>query len=349
MEDKNIEMQKLEFDAHKVIKDIPSEQANITYKDLSNAITLVDKGDAYLTPLQKETVGKMKFENGCLCISGNPELADIEIQQLVTKEYINELDMSLLRMFYTVILNEFERKGKVGSTIQFYVPDLFKALKIKANQSKEQIRIFIDGINQFKNLIGVIKTHSKGKTYTSYYALLNFNSYDDTTNCISLNAPFLAYVVKEVYERSIKRNSKGEKILDKNGKPERVPSHSYLIKSEIVKERNKSAVENVYIIVNTIEQAGGYNAHISAKTIVERNPLLMQQLEQALPKHRNQLLARIFKKTFELLHTETRLEEVYPNLVIPDANDKNNMPKWKDLESYVYEFPHGKKTTKQDK
>lgn len=348
MDNKNIEMQKLEFDAHKVIKDIPSEQANITYKDLSNAITLVDKGDAYLTPLQKETVGKMKFKNGCLCISGNPELADIEIQQLVTKEYINELNMSLLRMFYTVILNEFEKKGKVGSTIQFYVPDLFKALKIKANQSKEQIRIFIDGINQFKNLIGVIKTHNSGKTYTSYYALLNFNSYDDTTNIISLNAPFLAYVVKEVYNRS-KLNSKGEQILDKNGKPERVPSHSYLIKSEIVKERNKSAVENVYIIVNTIEQAGGTTAHISAKTIVERNPLLIQQLEQNDITHKQRVLNRTFKKTFELLHTMTKLEEVYPDIVIPDANDKNNMPKWKDLGSYVYEFPHGKKTTKKAK
>ena len=336
------------------IKDIPKTQANITLQPYIGAMTLNENEIVHLSPLQKEIIEKLHFDRqtGHIQLEGNNKtLNDVEVQNLLTKEYINELDMSVLRTFYTIVLNEYEKHNyqNINNNIEIYVPDLLKSLGMKPNQSKEQVAIFINSINQFKNLIGVITAKAQKRTYTSYYALINFNYYDDIKNTFSFNAPFLEYIVKEVYKQSIVKDNDGKVIHDKYGKVKRKPCYSYLIKSEIAKERNKAAIENVNIIVTTIEQAGGCNAHISAKTIVERNPLLMQQLEQALPKHRNQLLARIFKKTFELLHTETRLEEVYPNIVIPDANDKNNMPKWKDLESYVYEFPHDKKTTKKAK
>ena len=340
----------LENNSMDSIKDIPNEQANITIKPFTNAITFNDKGEVYLTPLQQEIIGKMKFKDGHIFLNGKAdELTDIEVQNLSTKEYINELDMTLLRMFYTIVLNEFEKNdfNQINSNIVIYVPDLLRALDIKENQSKEQIGAFINGINKFKNLIGVIKTQNakRKRTYTSYYALLNFNYYDDTKNTFSFNAPFLEYVVRSVYMQSIKKDAKGLPILDKNGKPKRNPCHSYLIKSEIAKERNYSAVENVNIIVTTIEQAGGTNAHLKARTIIERNAQLMKQLEDSSSKYRNQILARTFKKTWELLHTMTRLEEVYPNIKLPDPNDKNNYPKMKTLDTDVYEFPHDKKVT----
>ena len=334
------------------IKDIPNEQANITIKPFTNAITFNDKGEVYLTPLQQEIIGKMKFKDGHIFLNGKAdELTDIEVQNLSTKEYINELDMTLLRMFYTIVLNEFEKNdfNQINSNIVIYVPDLLRALDIKGNQSKEQIGAFINGINKFKNLIGVIKTQNarRKRTYTSYYALLNFNYYDDTKNTFSFNAPFLEYVVRSVYMQSIKKDAKGLPILDKNGKPKRNPCHSYLIKSEIAKERNYAAVENVNIIVTTIEQAGGTGAHLSAATIVERNAQLLKQLEDNDPKNRQRVLDRTFKKTWELLHTMTLLEEKYIDLKLPDPKDKNNYPKLKNLKSYVFNFTHKGKRKKQ--
>lgn len=338
------------------IKDIPKTQASITLQPFETAMTLNDKGEIYLSPLKDNIVETMDFQDGHIFIKGKEnELTDIEIQNFSTKEYINELDMTTLRMFYTIIFNEYEKSNfqDIQSEIKIYLPDLFNVLGIKGNQDKSRVLAFVSKINKFKNLVGVIKQDTGDKRRkepaTSYYALLNFNYYDEDTNTFSFSAPFLEQIAKNVYVNSLEVDNELHLVLDEKGNPKRKPCHSYLIKTEIGKERNKAAVENVYIIVTTIEQAGGYTAHISAKTIIERNPFLLQQLEDALPKHRNQILARTFKKTWELLHTMTLLEETYPNIKLPDPNDKDNIPKLKALEDYVYEFPHGKKSTKKAK
>lgn len=49
-------------------------------------------------------------------------------------------------------------------------------------------------------------------------------------------------------------------------------------------ERNKVAVENVFIIVQLIEQAGDNIPRIKASTLIERNPQLQERLENSTNK-----------------------------------------------------------------
>lgn len=327
------------------IVSLPDRQATITAKSYTNALGLLHEGNAYLEPLNAEFAEKVEYRDGRLHFAGTLEsIPETEIQNMASKEYIDAINLPLLRTIYSIILKEYEKTDYQNlSSIVLYVPDLFEILGMKRNQSREQIKELIMQINQYKNIVGVVAKSVGTKVSKSYYALLNFNYYDDEKNTLSISSPYIEYIAKRIYEDSIRRDKNGMPNLLKNGKPSIAPTHSYLIKSEIAKERNKTAIENVGIIVTLIEQSGNHIPHISAKTIVDRNPLLQQRLNESIAKNRQRILDRVFAKTWELLHTMTYLEEIYPGIKLPDMND---LPQIKKLDKEVFDFPHHGKTRK---
>ncbi len=167
--------------------------------------------------------------------------------------------------------------------------------------------------------------------------------YDESTNLISFSSPYLNHIVETIYNASLDRDKNGNLKKYHSGRQILNPSHSYLIKSSIAKERNKAAVENVTIIVKLIEQAGDKGTpHIKASKIIERNEALKMRLNA----HKNPslLLKRIFEKTWELLRNETRLFEVYDGILLPDPKDAKNIPTARNLNEITFSFPHnGKK------
>ncbi len=330
---------------------LPDKQATITMKPFTTAISFDHEGDAYLEPLNTKFVDKLKFQNDKLYFEGQwQELSEADIQNIVTKEYFNNIDLSILRTIYSAILKEYERANykKTSLNIVLYVPDLLRSLGKKSNQSQQQIKALIKDINQYKNVVGVIKKKNGNKVYKNYYALLNFNYYEQEYNTISLNAPYLEYIVKYIYELSIRKDKDGKPRFTKSGKTLTLPTHSYLIKSEIAKECNHTAIENVNIIVTLIEQAGKGTPHISAQTILERNPLLQQRLKECLPKNRQRILNTTFKKTWELLHTMTLLEDTYLEISLPDPKVLTSYPKLKELDKTVFKFSHKGKVRKNN-
>jgi hypothetical protein len=175
---------------------------------------------------------------------------------------------------------------------------------------------------------------------------MNFEGYDYETNTISFFSPYLNYIVQKIYSASIRCDKKGNQRLNSKGRPTLYPCNSYLIKPSIVSERNKGAVLNVFIIVQLIEQAGNEGTpHIKASTIVERNEALKQRLSR--DKNPSRLLGRVFKKTWELLRSQTTLLEIYDSIVLPDPNDITKIPTPSNMHKLVFEFPHNGKTKKE--
>ena len=154
--------------------------------------------------------------------------------------------------------------------------------------------------SSFQNIIGIMRTYKNGKTYESYFPLLVFLGYDDGKNIISFSSPYLYKVVTSIYDASLLRDKRGNIKLN-NGRKTELASHSYLIKPEIAKERNKAAVENVFIIVKLIEQTGNNTPNIKASTILERNELL--KLKLSTDKTPRTIIQRVFIKTWQLLAT----------------------------------------------
>lgn len=107
----------------------------------------------------------------------------------------------------------------------------------------------------------------------------------------------------------------------------------------IAKEKNKKAVEIVFIVVALIEQAGNTIPHIRAKTIVERNTLLHKSLAGQTSGNKSTLLKRAFSKAWQLLREKTYLAEAYKNIQLPDPKDATAIPTASALDM-VFTFPH---------
>lgn len=320
---------------------LPANIALITNSQYKDSLTLRKTGGAYLQPLA--STDGLLFDGKTLFFQGFPasEATLKEINKDKEVE-IESIDLPLLRMFYSIILSDFEntrQSGEVNEVVTVYMPDLASLLGKKRNISKNDIKSIIEKTASFQTIYGVLKDPKRPNGIGTAVPLLVWMGYNEDTNTIRFASPYMTELIKRIYNVSIRKNKNGTPLLKKNGTPLLEASHSYLIKSSIVKERNKRAVEIVMIVVATIEQAGNNTAHLKASTIIERIPQLKDAYKQASKTNKNRILARAFKKAWELLNTQTTLKNKYPTIILPDPNNPQNIPTSSTLDK-VFEFPH---------
>ena len=271
--------------AGEIVTMLPSIIATPTLPGWENGVSLHQQGHAYLQPTMPLDVDSLNFHNGKLYFEGKA-FSEATLESIKTKEGIEKIDLPLLRFYYSIILEQFYDKLRKGgkleevlttsSTIKLYLPDLVKRLGEYGHFDKDKTDEMLKKTLSFHNIIGII--HGPNGNHPSYFPVLIFTGFEGGTNTISFESPYLSYLVKEIYGASIRRNKRGQPQLKKNGTPALMANHSYLIKASIASERNKAAIDNVSIIVTTIEQAGDNAPHISAQTIIERNPAFEQRL-----------------------------------------------------------------------
>lgn len=306
-----------------------------TLKPYQHSMSLCQDGSAYLQPFSN--MEGLQFKDGKLYFQGGREISEIELRNLKTKEGIQDIDLTSLRFYYSILFDQFSRSG--CKVLQDIIMVHVSMLAGRNDPDEEDIKAAIAKTQSYHNVMGVLKGKNGRE---SYYQVLNFEFYDEKHNIIAFSSPYMNYVIKTIYNLSIRRNKDGKPKLKRNGEPLKIASHSYLIDSSITKERNKAAVENVIIIVTLIEQAGDNLPRIRASKIIERNVQLAERLETV--QNPRTLLKTTFKKTWELLRKKTRLTEVYKEIQLPDPDDPAFMPTMRTLDKVVFEFPHkGKK------
>lgn len=321
---------------------VPANLAIPTLQPYQFGMSLYKNGSAYLQPLK--TTDGLKFKQGKIYFSDMKLISEVELQNMRTKEGIQDIDLPTLRIFYSIILTAFEetKRSKLNDVITMYVPDLAEYLGLHRNLSKKEIANVIEKAQSFHNIVGVLHEMRNGKPTQSLYPVLNFEGYNDKNNTIAFSSPYMNYLIRTIYNLSLRKDKGGKTKLKKSGEPLTLPSHSYLVDSSIAKERNKAAAENVILIVTLIEQAGDNIPRIKASTLIERNVQLAERLESTT--NPSVILKRTFTRTWELLRTKTRLEETYKDIKLPDPKDPAFMPTMKTLDSVVFSFPHnGKK------
>lgn len=321
-----------------IISKLPKHLAVPTAKGYQFATSLFQQGNAYLQ--QFKGIENLRFKDGRLYFPDTLQLvSEVELQNMRTKEGITEIDLPLLRVFYNAILSEFYKTGILKDIVSVFVPELAESMGLKRNLSRKDVELqIVAKVQSFHNVTGILKGIRRGKPSASYYQVLNFEWYNEDTNTIAFSSPYMNLVIQTIFDVSIRTTKAGQPKLKSNGEPMRLPSHSYLINTDIVKERNKAAIENVIIIVTLIEQAGDYIPRIKASTIIERNPQLQERINAS--NDAGTILKRVFIKTWELLRTRTRLAEVYEDIELPDPNNPANIPTLKTLDEIVFTFPH---------
>lgn len=129
------------------ISGLPGRVSVITNTLYRNAITLNPNGQAYMAQLS--SMDNLKYENGVLYFKGLPA-TNAELRELCTKETAPTIDLMLLRSFYTMVLNSFEKTygedQTVSDIITLYVPQLAKYLGLSGNLSRHQVVSLIEDI-----------------------------------------------------------------------------------------------------------------------------------------------------------------------------------------------------------
>ena len=318
--------------------DIPSSIPTITNRSFQNAMTLNTDDKAYLQPLS--SLDNLVFEDGILYFDNLPATA-AKLSNRYTKEGIDSINLPILRMFYAIIMERFMKTWKedqsIDEVITIYYPDLARRMGKSSNISRSDVESFINSITCFQNIMGIIDKGTKGN---DILPVLVFMGNDVDNNIIRFSSPYMVRVIQDIYNASIRKSKVN---LPAAGTSLALPSHSYLIKSTITKEKNKKAAEIVFIIVTLIEQAGSNTPHIRASTIVERNTQLKESLEASkTAADKNKKLNRAFSKAWELLRSQTLLTKVYKNIKLPDPKSSDFckfIPTTSTLDT-IYEFPH---------
>ena len=324
----------------------PRDIITITDKKYKGGTSFYNNGGATLA-LLKNNIDIQITEHGRLYFPKIGEISEIDIENTLTHEQIESINLPLLRVFYTYIAEQTNEAIKRGDPHPFNGNLLIDAGTLAAELGESRPTSTrardkaIAAAKSFHNIAG--KMVNDQHATPSYYQVLNFEKYDSKTNTIQLSAPYLAYLFQEVYKNNLRRDNAGKLQYNSNGDLLTKAYHGHGIQNELIKKygRNKAVLENLFILDAVIEPAGKH-PNITAREIINRNLYLKDLLQDKDTHDANQTLKRIFKKTWQALQ-ETQLVAMYESIKLPDPDDPQSIPTIDTLD-YCYHFDNtGKK------
>ena len=317
---------------------IPAKLPIITNPAYQNALTFIKNASAYLQSLSDTS--NLKYSAGPFLYNGLPATQE-KLSPLYTNENLEAFNLPLLLALYGIILYsspladgwDYDKKTTI------YFPEFANKIGKAPNIGKRDITEYTNDIRSFQTVVGIIGNGTNGN---GILPVISYVEQDEQTHTISFSSPYMVKLMHDIHEASIRKNKKGQPLLKKNGEPMMLPSHSYIVDMSIVSEKNKKALEIVFVIVALIEQAGNGTPHIRADTIISRCPRLHKSLAGQSAGNKNNLLKRAFSKAWDLLREKTALATVYNNIQLPNAKDIAAIPTSSTL-SMVFTFPHSGK------
>ena len=310
-----------------------------------SALSLARSKHARLQTISRDVADRMDYRGGEPYVDGQPvDRGFLANSHDDRPGAIAGIDMPTIYLGYSLVYDSLRdaptRPEKIdeairdpafcGRSMRYYVPELLRATGATSNANASGLQAFLGRVGGCRNAMGVIPTVAGAE----YLPALVLQGYDAEKNIVTLASPFFHKIVLLSRRDSILRDGEGEPRLQYNGEPFMVPSHSELVKTTILKERNRRAVEAVCVIVAAIEAADGDIPRITAGYVVDRCPELKNALKASHPANRNAILKRTFGKAWELLLTQTLVTEAYKGIRIPDT-----IPTFARLDE-VIEFPH---------
>lgn len=309
--------------------------AIILDKNYKDSLTIANdktknKFFSYIQPIAES----LEYKNGTLQLKGFP-ISYAQLENIDEPSIVPDINVGLLRSLYTLMLPFIIKKTiesddalYVGVTIS--VPQMCKWIGLNENYSNDSRDALIANLLQFQSLLGVI-TNPLSKKKEKHPVFL-YAGEDTVKNTVTFFSPYLSKVISLITKSNYKRDSSGKIMFRKDGEPIALSKHSYLIHSDIVKEKNRKAVEIVYIIVQLIEDnPGNKEPSITAADIVEKTFYLYNSLVEA-PNCQayNTYLKRTFLKAWKLLEEKTDLKNKYPSIEFPkDYPTKSTLAKSK--------------------
>lgn len=312
---------------------MPDRLALSSCANYEGVLSPVANSTAYLQPIIPQMAARLHFENGTLYCE-DIDVSKIEFVKFYDNrpQRVSQLDVPTLSALYTILLAETMKSvtdldsiinllrdpGFLDRSVTIYMPDFLRMMGHGGKAGRNVENAVMAKIASYEGIMGVMKEQKGGRTYCDYYPVMQLRANEQSENTIRFASPYLNKSIAKILNESIQRDKKGRPKLMRNGKPLFNPNHCYLVKSSIVKERNKKAVEIVFALAVLIDRAGGGTPNIKPETLIGRCPELKASLDAAATtRQKNIVLKRAFSKAWELMETQTIIKDEYDGIEFP--------------------------------
>ena len=297
-------------------------QIAISDKKYKFALTTKRNKSAYIQVVKPGFFEKLDFTGGV--ITWDREVAGvIRNNRRGSYEDIQDIDPALLTQIYTAAVKA--HKSHNGYTITVYFHKFLREMGI--DPGKNNAPDIMRKLQSFENCVGVMPGTG---IIAKLFSIIEINAADDT---MTFAAPYIFRLIDELESKNkIERKTK-------DGDYEYIaPYHNMLVYSTIANERNKTAVELVYLITTGLLQRGKtpdaktwardrakftdpllVSYGISFRTLINDAPLLRGRIKSYKSQNdKNKALRRAFEKAYQLIKAKTDAGEYFIDLHIPE-------------------------------
>lgn len=298
----------------------------ISDKKYQGALTTQANKNAYIALMNPDFFKRLDFENGTVMF--DKETAGI-VKQYSKGKYtdVQDLDFPLLTQIYTAAVKSNVRHD--AFTITVSLPQFFREMGIET--SKGNAPDIMAKLHSFENCVGIMPGT---QTVSKLFSIIQLDMKNQT---MTFAVPYIMKLSEVLAEKNhVEKKTRQGALIDYQQ-----PYHNTLVHSSIAKERNKTAVELVYLITTGLLQRGYVpdiqtyrkkNAKtkypervtysISFRSLINDAPLLRGRIQSYNEtSDKNRALRRAFEKAYELIDKKTDAAEwfvdLHGNRIIP--------------------------------
>lgn len=294
-------------------------QMVISDKQYQHALTTQQNKNAYISLMQPDFFKALDFKDGTITFDN--ETAGI-VKQYRKGKYtdVQDLDFPLLTQIYTAAVKAYIRHD--AYTITVSLPQFFREMGIDVSAGNAGDAMA--KLHSFENCVGIMPGT---QTISKLFSIIDLDMKRQT---MTFAVPYIMRLYDILGEKNhIERKTRQGELIDY-----RQPHHNTLVHSTIAKERNKTAVELVYLITTGLLQRG-YTPDIQTyrkkdaktqhperitysikfRTLINDAPLLRGRIQSYKSvTDKNKALRRAFEKAYQLLKKKTDAGQWFVNL-----------------------------------
>ena len=298
----------------------------ISDKKYQGALTTQANKNAYIALMNPDFFKRLDFENGTVMF--DQETAGT-IKKYSKGKYtdVQDLDFPLLIQLYTATVRSNVRHDAFTMTVS--LPQFFREMGIE--MSKGNAPDVMAKLHSFENCVGIMPGT---QTVSKLFSIIQLDMKNQT---MTFAVPYIMKLSEVLAEKNhVEKKTRQGALIDYQQ-----PYHNALVHSSIAKERNKTAVELVYLIttgllqrgyipdIQTYRKKGAKTQYpervtysISFRSLINDAPLLRGRIQSYKDvSNKNNALRRAFEKAYQLIDKKTDAAEwfvdLHGNRIIP--------------------------------
>lgn len=201
--------------------------------------------------------------------------------------------------------------------IRVYIPSLMRYLSPNSNFDEDKFQLFLKELEKLDRIFGVKRVMVSGKERMIKSRLLVYGEYDQVTNTIKINSPYINRLVMDMFrDKSYEYKINGKPVLDSEGNKKYLPTVTTAGHNALLSQRDARAVEIAAYLIGFLKARHTRNnvktINIKANTVVGVCVGLREALADADDYDtKKMLLRRTFTDMWKYLREYSDIPQMY--------------------------------------